>query len=129
MSTVPTWQLRARFAAALSAMYAKEVPAYGTLVEVSAEVNRDVMARDCHIAERLGSLDRVTAERHGAIRVGTPKELAQVAQIFGGAFRGEEETGRGRESGLDSWRSYMRRATNTVNYSREVALAQNVNFL
>jgi uncharacterized glyoxalase superfamily metalloenzyme YdcJ len=83
MSTVPTWQLRARFAAALSAMYAKEVPAYGTLVEVSAEVNRDVMARAGHIAERLGSLDRVTAERHGAIRVGTPKELSQVAQIFG----------------------------------------------
>ncbi len=78
---IPTWQLRARFAAALSAMYGAEVPAYTTLVEVSEAVNRDYVAAHPE-AERLGSLDRVTAERHGAIRVGTPAELADVADLF-----------------------------------------------
>jgi aldehyde dehydrogenase (NAD+) len=47
---------------------------------------------------------------------------------IGGAFGGEKETGGGRESGSDSWRAYMRRATNTVNYSRELPLAQGVKF-
>ena len=48
---------------------------------------------------------------------------------IGGAFGGEKETGGGRESGSDSWRAYMRRATNTVNYSSTLSLAQNVSFL
>ena len=47
---------------------------------------------------------------------------------IGGAFGGEKETGGGRESGSDAWRSYMRRATNTVNYSRDLPLAQGINF-
>ena len=47
---------------------------------------------------------------------------------IGGAFGGEKETGGGRESGSDAWRAYMRRATNTVNYSRELPLAQGVSF-
>lgn len=64
-------------------MYGREVPAYTTLVEVAHEVNADVAAAQGADAERLGSLDRVTAERHGAIRLGTPRELAQVARIFG----------------------------------------------
>ena len=72
-----SWQLRAKFAAALSRLYGAEVPAYNTLVEVSTEVNRDVVTDD-----RLGSLDRVTAERHGAIRVGSARELADVADLF-----------------------------------------------
>lgn len=76
-----TGQLRARFAAGLSAMYAAEVPAYGTLVEVCAQVNSDYLTRHRR-AERLGSLQRVTAERHGAIRVGNPAELAAVADLF-----------------------------------------------
>ncbi|MGY1683271.1 2-oxoadipate dioxygenase/decarboxylase [Geodermatophilus sp. SYSU D01176] len=83
MTTVDTTALRARFARRLSQLYGKEVPAYTTLVEVSAEVNRRVLDRDGAAAERLGSIDRVTAERHGAIRVGTPEELAQVARVFG----------------------------------------------
>lgn len=62
-------------------MYASEVPAYTTLVEVSAQVNREYAARN-RDTERLGSLSRVTAERHGAIRVGTPTELAAVAELF-----------------------------------------------
>ncbi|GAA1544908.1 L-piperidine-6-carboxylate dehydrogenase [Nocardioides humi] len=47
---------------------------------------------------------------------------------IGGAFGGEKETGGGRESGSDSWHAYMRRATNTVNYSGELPLAQGVDF-
>ncbi|NUQ86880.1 MAG: aldehyde dehydrogenase family protein [Glycomyces artemisiae] len=48
---------------------------------------------------------------------------------IGGAFGGEKETGGGRESGSDAWRAYMRSATNTINYSGRLALAQNVSFL
>jgi aldehyde dehydrogenase (NAD+) len=47
---------------------------------------------------------------------------------IGGAFGGEKETGGGRESGSDAWKSYMRRATNTVNYSTSLPLAQGVEF-
>ncbi len=68
---IETWQLRAKFAAALSHMYGTEVPAYTTLLDVSGQVNR---AR--------GGSQRVTAERHGAIRVGSASELAAVADLF-----------------------------------------------
>jgi aldehyde dehydrogenase (NAD+) len=47
---------------------------------------------------------------------------------IGGAFGGEKETGGGRESGSDAWKSYMRRATNTINFSGELPLAQGVDF-
>lgn len=47
---------------------------------------------------------------------------------IGGAFGGEKETGGGRESGSDSWKNYMRRATNTINYSDELPLAQGIEF-
>jgi aldehyde dehydrogenase (NAD+) len=47
---------------------------------------------------------------------------------IGGAFGGEKETGGGRESGSDSWRAYMRRQTNTVNYGSELPLAQGIRF-
>lgn len=87
MSTAPTgtretWELRAAFAVSLAGMYGREVPAYPELVEVASAVNADVLARDGGRAERLGSTARITAERHGAIRVGTPVELAQTARLF-----------------------------------------------
>jgi aldehyde dehydrogenase (NAD+) len=47
---------------------------------------------------------------------------------IGGAFGGEKDTGGGRESGSDAWRIYMRRQTNTINYSREMPLAQGIKF-
>lgn len=75
--SVLTSELRSRFAAALSRMYGAEVPAYTTLVDVSTEVNRDCAGDDA-----LGSIERITAERHGAIRVGSPRELAAVADLF-----------------------------------------------
>lgn len=75
-------ELRAAFARRLSAMYGGEVPAYTTLVEVAHEVNTEVLEREGSAAERLGSIERVTAERHGAIRVGSPAELAQAGRLF-----------------------------------------------
>jgi len=47
---------------------------------------------------------------------------------IGGAFGGEKETGGGRESGSDAWKSYMRRQTNTVNYGKTMPLAQGIKF-
>jgi aldehyde dehydrogenase (NAD+) len=47
---------------------------------------------------------------------------------IGGAFGGEKDTGGGRESGSDAWKAYMRRATNTINYSRDLPLAQGIRF-
>ena len=47
---------------------------------------------------------------------------------IGGAFGGEKETGGGRESGSDAWKAYMRRQTNTINYSTQLPLAQGIQF-
>ena len=47
---------------------------------------------------------------------------------IGGAFGGEKETGGGRESGSDAWKAYMRRATNTINFSDQLPLAQGIKF-
>jgi aldehyde dehydrogenase (NAD+) len=47
---------------------------------------------------------------------------------IGGAFGGEKETGGGRESGSDAWKAYMRRQTNTINYSNDLPLAQGIKF-
>ena len=47
---------------------------------------------------------------------------------IGGAFGGEKQTGGGRESGSDAWKSYMRRTTNTINYSTALPLAQGISF-
>lgn len=82
MTFYDLWQLRAAFAIRLSDMYGSEVPAYNTLVDVSTEVNQDHMRHAGVEAERLGSIKRVTAERHGAIRVGSPQEMSQVARVF-----------------------------------------------
>ena len=47
---------------------------------------------------------------------------------IGGAFGGEKDTGGGRESGSDSWKAYMRRQTNTINYGKDLPLAQGIKF-
>ncbi|KFF60535.1 hypothetical protein JF66_03725 [Cryobacterium sp. MLB-32] len=82
MTFLEPWQLRAEFARRLSELYGNEVPAYNTLVDVSADVNRDFLQKHGADAERLGSISRVTAERHGAIRLGSPREMRQVTRIF-----------------------------------------------
>jgi len=82
MTFLEPWELRAEFALRLSELYGNEVPAYNTLVDVSADVNRDFLKEHGDDAERLGSISRVTAERHGAIRLGSPREMRQVTRIF-----------------------------------------------
>ena len=54
--------------------------------------------------------------------------IGQSGAEIGGAFGGEKETGGGRESGSDSWKAYMRRQTNTVNYGADLPLAQGIRF-
>ena len=54
--------------------------------------------------------------------------LMRLGAEIGGAFGGEKETGGGRESGSDAWKIYMRRQTNTINYSDELPLAQGIKF-
>lgn len=60
----------------------------------------------------------------GIVNVNIPTNGAEI----GGAFGGEKETGGGRESGSDAWKQYMRRSTCTINYSRELPLAQGIKF-
>jgi len=77
--------IRARFSSAMSAMYRSEVPAYGTLLSLVAEVNAEVLDRDAVLAANLASTDqlgRISEERHGAIRLGTPEELAMMRRLF-----------------------------------------------
>ncbi|URQ59230.1 VOC family protein [Pantoea alhagi] len=77
--------LRERFSQAMSAMYQQEVPQYGTLLTLVAEVNQQVLAQDSALAERLtaaGELSRLSVERHGAIRVGSAQELNTLRQLF-----------------------------------------------
>lgn len=78
-------EIRSMFSAAMSAMYRNEVPAYGTLMELVAKVNDETLAADPKLKERLeetDSLDRISEERHGAIRLGTPAELAMMRRVF-----------------------------------------------
>lgn len=78
-------EIRSAFSAAMSAMYRDEVPAYGTLMSLIAQVNEETLAKDPFLKERLaatGSLARISEERHGAIRLGTPAELAMMRRAF-----------------------------------------------
>ena len=61
---------------------------------------------------------------HVIVNVNIPTSGAEI----GGAFDGEKETGGGRESGSDAWKAYMRRQTNTINYTTELPLAQGIRF-
>lgn len=69
----------------MSEMYRDEVPAYGELMDLVAEVNAETLAADPALAERLvatSSLTRISEERHGAIRLGTASELAMMRRVF-----------------------------------------------
>ncbi len=102
--------------------------AYDTLDEAIALQNdvpqglsSSIFTRDQREAERFMSS---AGSDCGIVNVNIGTSGAEI----GGAFGGEKSTGGGRESGSDSWRGYMRRATNTINYSDELPLAQGVNF-
>jgi aldehyde dehydrogenase (NAD+) len=86
---------------------------------VAAGLSSAIFTTDMREAERF-----LVASDCGIANVNLGTSGAEI----GGAFGGEKETGGGRESGSDSWRQYMRRATNTVNYSDALPLAQGVSF-
>jgi aldehyde dehydrogenase (NAD+) len=89
--------------------------------DVPQGLSSSIFTRDVLEAERFVS---ASGSDCGIANVNIGPSGAEI----GGAFGGEKETGGGRESGSDAWKSYMRRATNTVNYSTELPLAQGVQF-
>ncbi|WP_044873971.1 VOC family protein [Pseudomonas sp. LFM046] len=77
--------IRARFSSAMSDLYKTEVPLYGTLLQLVADINDKVMAEAPDVAEHLrrtGEIQRLSMERHGAIRVGTADELSTIRRLF-----------------------------------------------
>ncbi|TPE59559.1 aldehyde dehydrogenase family protein [Sandaracinobacter neustonicus] len=104
------------------------VVGYSTLEEaielnnsVGAGLSSAIFTTDLRESERFVS---AAGSDCGIVNVNIGTSGAEI----GGAFGGEKETGGGREAGSDSWRAYMRRATNTINYSNEIPLAQGVRF-
>jgi aldehyde dehydrogenase (NAD+) len=89
--------------------------------EVPQGLSSCIFTTDLREAERFQS---ASGSDCGIANVNIGTSGAEI----GGAFGGEKETGGGRESGSDAWRAYMRRQTNTVNYSRELPLAQGIVF-
>jgi aldehyde dehydrogenase (NAD+) len=89
--------------------------------EVPQGLSSAIFTTDVREAERFMAADGSDC---GIANVNIGTSGAEI----GGAFGGEKQTGGGRESGSDSWKGYMRRATNTVNYSSELPLAQGVHF-
>jgi aldehyde dehydrogenase (NAD+) len=84
-------------------------------------LSSSIFTRDLSEAERFLS---VAGSDCGIANVNIGPSGAEI----GGAFGGEKETGGGREAGSDSWKAYMRRATNTINYGKQLPLAQGVKF-
>ncbi|WOJ91583.1 aldehyde dehydrogenase family protein [Methylocapsa polymorpha] len=132
------------------AYYAR--PAIVEMAEQTPLVRRETFAPILY-AMRYRDLDEAIA-RHNAVAQGLASSIftndLREAELFtsgegsdcgivnvnigpsgaeiGGAFGGEKETGGGRESGSDAWKAYMRRATTTINYSRDLPLAQGIRF-
>ncbi|WP_159910848.1 VOC family protein [Pantoea sp. 18069] len=78
-------QIRDLFSQSMSAMYRQEVPQYGTLLELVADVNRATLEQNPELRQQLqdaGELNRIDVERHGAIRLGTAEELATMRRVF-----------------------------------------------
>jgi hypothetical protein len=87
--------------------------------DVPQGLSSSIFTNDLREAERF-----LAASDCGIANINIGPSGAEI----GGAFGGEKETGSGREAGSDSWRAYMRRSTNTVNYGRTLPLAQGVRF-
>ncbi|RUM20404.1 VOC family protein [Rhizobium vallis] len=82
---VASSEIRSSFSAAMSAMYCTEVPAYGTLMDLVARVNDEALSTEPELRTRLeatDNLERISEERHGAIRLGTAEELAMMRRVF-----------------------------------------------
>ncbi len=89
--------------------------------DVPQGLSSAIFTRDLQAAERFLS---ATGSDCGIANVNIGTSGAEI----GGAFGGEKETGGGREAGSDAWKQYMRRQTCTINYSKELPLAQGINF-
>ena len=91
---VPPDDIRSRFSRAMSAMYREEVPQYGTLIDLVADINARTLDAQPTLRAQMthaGELERLDVERHGAIRVGTAAELATLRRLF--AVMGMEPVG------------------------------------
>ena len=81
----PPSEIRSMFSRAMSAMYRKEVPQYGTLLELVADVNQARLEKEPQLAAQMAesqSLARLSEERHGAIRLGKAEELFTIRRLF-----------------------------------------------
>jgi aldehyde dehydrogenase (NAD+) len=114
--------LRETFAPILYAMsYSQFDEAIRLHNAVGAGLTSSIFTLDMREAERFVSM---TGSDCGIANVNIGPSGAEI----GGAFGGEKETGGGREAGSDSWKAYMRRATNTINFGTQLPLAQGVRF-
>jgi aldehyde dehydrogenase (NAD+) len=114
--------LRETFAPILYVMRYTDLEAAIALQNAAPQgLSSSIFTNDLREAERFVSAEGSDC---GIANVNLGPSGAEI----GGAFGGEKETGGGRESGSDAWKTYMRRATNTVNYGRTLPLAQGVRF-
>ena len=105
------------------------------LLKYSGDVN-DAIAIQNGVRQGLSSAIMTNNMRDAQIFLSQTGSDCGIANVnigtsgaeIGGAFGGEKETGGGRESGSDAWKAYMRRQTNTINYSTELPLAQGIKF-
>ncbi|MDO4250143.1 MAG: VOC family protein [Moraxella sp.] len=82
---IPKADIRHAFSLAMSKMYQTEVPLYKDLMDLVADINADTLAKDSELKQHLsntGELSRIDLERHGAIRLGLPSELATMRRLF-----------------------------------------------
>ncbi|HEX7361063.1 MAG TPA: aldehyde dehydrogenase family protein [Bryobacteraceae bacterium] len=113
---------RETFAPILYVMpYREFEDAIGEHNAVPQGLSSSIFTNDLREAERFLSAEGSDC---GIVNVNIGTSGAEI----GGAFGGEKQTGGGRESGSDAWKSYMRRATNTINYGSELPLAQGIRF-
>jgi aldehyde dehydrogenase (NAD+) len=113
---------RETFAPILYVMKYRELEeAIGQHNDVPQGLSSSIFTKDVREAERFLSAEGSDC---GIANVNIGTSGAEI----GGAFGGEKQTGGGRESGSDVWKSYMRRATNTINYGSELPLAQGIRF-
>lgn len=94
MNFVASHQIRSEFSALMSQMYREEVPLYGDLLDLVADVNNITLIKDQRLHDQLkktGEYERLDLERHGAIRLGTADELNTMRRVF--AVMGMEPVG------------------------------------
>ena len=105
------------------------------LIKYSGEVDQAIAIQN-NVPQGLSSAIMTTNLREAELFLSANGSDCGIANVnigtsgaeIGGAFGGEKETGGGRESGSDSWKAYMRRQTNTINYSTQLPLAQGIKF-